>query len=90
VSAEDCIEAEIRMYDRLFKVPNPEEVPEGQDFKSNLNTNSLTVIKGAKLEPSLANAAFENRYQFERTGYFCLDVKDSKPNKLVFNMIVGL
>lgn len=90
VSAKHYIEAEIRMYGRLFSVANPDDVPEGKDFKSNLNPNSLTVIKTAKLEPSLAAASPEYRYQFERTGYFCLDSKDSAPGKLVFNKTVDL
>jgi glutaminyl-tRNA synthetase len=90
VSAEDCVDAEVRLYGRLFKVPDPENVPDGQDFKINLNTDSLTVIKNAKLEKGMANASLENRYQFERVGYFCLDSKDSKPGALVFNMVVDL
>lgn len=90
VSAEDCVDAEVRLYGRLFKVPDPENVPEGQDFKVNLNTDSLTVIKNAKLEKGMAKASLENRYQFERVGYFCLDSKDSKPGALVFNMVVDL
>jgi len=90
VSATECVNAEIRLYDRLFKVADPENVPEGQDFKSNLNPNSLKVIKNAKLEKSLAQAKSEIRYQFERVGYFCLDSKDSKSDQLVFNMTVDL
>ncbi len=90
VSATDCVDAEVRLYGRLFSVENPEDTAEGKDFKSNLNTNSLVVIKNAKLEKSLADAKIENRYQFERVGYFCLDHKDSKPGKLVFNKIVDL
>jgi len=90
VSAETCIDAEVRLYGRLFKVPDPENVPDGQDFKINLNPSSLEVLKNAKLESSLANANLETRYQFERVGYFCLDNKDSKPGALVFNMVVDL
>jgi glutaminyl-tRNA synthetase len=90
VSAEDCIDAEVRLYGRLFKVPDPENVPDGQDFKINLNTDSLTVIKNAKLEKGMTSASLEHRYQFERVGYFCLDSKDSKPGALVFNMVVDL
>jgi glutaminyl-tRNA synthetase len=90
VSASDCISAEVRVYGRLFSVSDPEVVPEGKDFKSNLNPNSLNIIKGAKLEPSLKTARLDNRYQFERVGYFCLDNKDSKPQELVFNMVVDL
>ncbi|MGZ3774082.1 MAG: glutamine--tRNA ligase/YqeY domain fusion protein [Pseudobdellovibrionaceae bacterium] len=90
VSATECIEAEVRVYGRLFAVSNPEDTPEGKDFKSNLNPESLKVIKNAKLEPGLANAILQERYQFERIGYFCLDCKDSKANALVFNMTVSL
>lgn len=90
VSATECITAEVRLYGRLFSVADPENTPDGKDFKGNLNSNSLTVIKNAKLEPSMKNASYENRYQFERVGYFCLDSKDSKPEALVFNMTVDL
>ncbi len=90
VSATECIEAEVRVYGRLFSVSNPDDTVEGKDFKSNLNPDSLQIIKKAKLEPSLQSATLENKYQFERVGYFCLDSKDSKPEALVFNMTVGL
>ncbi len=90
VSAETCVNAEVRLYGRLFKVADPDNVPEGQDFKQNLNPNSLEVIKNAKLESSLASATLEHRYQFERVGYFCLDNVDSKPGAHVFNMVVDL
>lgn len=90
VSTTDCIEAEVRIYGRLFSVAEPEDVPEGVDWKTNLNKNSLAVIKNAKLEPGLAEASLDLRYQFERIGYFCLDNKDSKPGALVFNMAVNL
>lgn len=90
VSATESIEAEIRLYGRLFAVADPENVPEGTDWKSNLNKNSLTVIKNARLEPGLAQATLEKRYQFERVGYFCLDSKESKPEALVFNMAVDI
>ncbi len=90
VSATKCVDAEVRLYGRLFSVPDPENVPDGQDFKKNLNTNSLKVIPKAKLEWGLKDAKQELRYQFERTGYFCLDSKDSKPGSLVFNMVVEL
>ncbi len=90
VSATKCVEAEIRLYGRLFKVAEPEKVEEGQDFKSNLNPSSLRVVKKAKLEISLKSAQLDLRYQFERVGYFCLDSKDSKSEALVFNMTVDL
>lgn len=90
VSVTHSFEAEVRLYGRLFSVADPETAPEGKDFRSNLDAHSLTVIKNAKLEPSLKDATLETRYQFERTGYFCLDSKDSKPSAPVFNMIVDL
>lgn len=90
VSASRNIEAEVRIYGRLFSVADPENVPEGGDFKSNLNLNSLKVIPKAFLEFGLANANAEIRYQFERLGYFCMDIKDSTENKKVFNRIVDL
>ena len=89
VSAAHAIEAEVRLYENLFRVENPSDVPEGQDFTANLNPHSLEVLKGAKLEPSLGGAAPGSRYQFERLGYFCVD-KDSTAEKLVFNRTVAL
>jgi glutaminyl-tRNA synthetase len=89
VSAAHAIDAEVRLYDKLFTVEDPNQVEEGQDFTANLNPNSLEVITQAKLEPSLANAAVEGRYQFERLGYFCVD-PDSKPGHPVFNRTVAL
>lgn len=89
VSAADCIEAEVRLYDYLFTKPDPDDVPEGLDWRANLNPNSLEVIPNAKLERSLAGAAVGSRYQFERLGYFCVD-PDSTPEKLVFNRTVTL
>ncbi len=90
VCARHCIDAEIRIYGRLFKVADPENVPAGQDFKVNLNPESLKVITTAKLEHSLKDADVTKKYQFERTGYFCLDSRDSKPGTLVFNRTVEL
>jgi len=89
VSAQHAIGAEIRVYENLFTKEDPTEVAEGEDFTANLNPNSLQMIAGAKLEPSLANAAAGSRYQFERLGYFCVD-PDSKPAALVFNRTVAL
>jgi glutaminyl-tRNA synthetase len=89
VSAAHAIDAEVRLYDKLFTVEDPNQVEEGQDFTANLNPNSLEVIPRAKLEPSLANAPVEGRYQFERLGYFCVD-PDSKPGHPVFNRTVAL
>jgi len=94
VSAGHAIDAEVRVYDNLFSKEDPNQlteaqVAEGKDFTANLNPNSLEVIRHAKLEPSLANAPVESRYQFERLGYFCVD-PDSKPGKPVFNRTVAL
>ena len=90
VSAADAVDCELRLYDRLFSLADPEAVPEGQDFISALNPNSLTVVKGAKIEPSVTTDPVGTRYQFERTGYFISDVVDSKPGALVFNRTVTL
>ena len=89
VSAEHALPAEIRIYDRLFVNENPDEAEEGKDFKSNLNPDSLEVKRGF-VEPSLADAKPEAKYQFERRGYFCVDTKDSKEGNLVFNRTVAL
>jgi glutaminyl-tRNA synthetase len=89
VSADHALDAEVRLYDHLFKTPDPEEVPEGHDWRENLNPSSLEVIANAKVEPSLANAQVLSKYQFERTGYFCVDA-DSTDKKLVFNRAVSL
>src|SRR6266404_2621016 len=89
VSAAHTIDAEVRVYDKLFTKEDPNQVEEGQEFTANLNPNSLEVIAQAKLEPSLANAPIESRYQFERLGYFCVD-RDSEPGRPVFNRTVAL
>jgi glutaminyl-tRNA synthetase len=88
VAAQHAIEAEVRLYDRLFSKENPDEVEEGKDYLSNLNPDSLRVIT-ALVEPSLQNAQVLSKYQFERLGYFCVD-KDSSAEKLVFNRTVTL
>jgi glutaminyl-tRNA synthetase len=89
VSAAHALDAEVRMYDKLFTKEDPNQVEEGQEFTANLNPNSLEVITQAKLEPSLANVPIESRYQFERLGYFCVDL-DSKAGRPVFNRTVAL
>jgi len=89
VSAAHALDAEVRIYDKLFSNEDPNQVEKGQEFTANLNPNSLEVIAQAKLEPSLANAPIEGRYQFERLGYFCVD-PDSRPGHLVFNRTVAL
>ncbi len=90
LSARHALPAEVRQYDRLFNRPNPESVDEDdQTFLSNINPNSLEVSEAAFVEPSLAHAAPGERFQFERIGYFNVDI-DSAPGKLVFNRTVGL
>jgi glutaminyl-tRNA synthetase len=89
VSAAHAVDAEARIYDKLFTKEDPNQVEEGQEFTANLNPDSLEVIANAKMEPSLANAPVEGRYQFERLGYFCVD-PDSKPGQPVFNRTVAL
>ena len=89
VSAPHALDAEVRMYDKLFTKEDPNQVDEGQEFTANLNPNSLEVIAQAKLEPSLADAPIESRYQFERLGYFCVD-PDSGPGRPEFNRTVAL
>jgi glutaminyl-tRNA synthetase len=89
VSATDAIDAEVRLYDYLFNKPDPEDVPDGQDWKANLNPNSLEIVPAAKVEPSVRDAKPGDTFQFERTGYFTVD-KDRTPDKLVFNRTVSL
>jgi glutaminyl-tRNA synthetase len=89
VSAPHAVEGEVRLYENLFTKENPSELEEGQDFTANLNPNSLEVLTGCKIEPSLLNAPAGGRYQFERLGYFCVD-PDSASGKLVFNRTIGL
>ncbi len=89
VSADHALEAEVRLYDRLFVKENPLDVEEGEDFTAYLNPNSLEVLPSARVEPGLAGAAPGSRYQFERQGYFCVD-PDSSAGKLVFNQTVPL
>jgi glutaminyl-tRNA synthetase len=89
VSAAHAVDAEVRIYDKLFTKEDPNQVEEGQEFTANLNPVSLEVIAQAKLEPSLGNAPIGGRYQFERLGYFCVD-PDSTPGRPVFNRTVAL
>ena len=89
VSVAHAIDAEVRLYDKLFNTPNPNDVEEGKTFLDNLNPNSLEIVNNAKLEPSLAQAQAGDRFQFERVGYFCAD-PDSIPAKLVFNRTLAL
>ncbi len=89
VSASHALKTEVRLYNHLFLKPNPDDVVEGKDFKSNLNPDSLQTIYPAYVEPSLKNSKPGDSYQFERQGYFCID-KDSSKERLVFNRTVAL
>jgi glutaminyl-tRNA synthetase len=90
VAAGHSIPAEIRLYDHLFEKSNPLDTNEGESFISGLNPKSLEILKSAQLEPNLAGAEPGGRYQFERQGYFCADLKDSTEDMLVFNRTVSL
>ncbi len=89
VSAVHAVDADVRLYDHLFLKPDPDDTPEGMDWKSNLNPKSLETLTGCKLEPSLAAAKPGDRFQFERLGYFCVD-PDLSPGKAVFNRTATL
>jgi glutaminyl-tRNA synthetase len=90
VSASHAVPAEVRAYDRLFTVADPEDVEEGRTFKEFLNPASVEVLRGCLVEPALASAAPGDRFQFVRHGYFIADEADSRPGAPVFNRIVGL
>ncbi len=89
VSVPHAFEAEVRLYDNLFVKPDPDDAEPGKDWTSNLNPNSLEVLTGCRMEPSLKGAPPGSRFQFERLGYFCVD-PDTAPEKMVFNRTVGL
>ncbi len=89
VSAQHALDAEVRLYERLFNVPNPGRSDEGKSFLDYLTPDSLKVLTACKIEPSLAGAQPGAVYQFERKGYFCVD-PDSQPGRLVFNMTIPL
>ena len=89
VAADSAVTAEVRLYEHLFTKADPEDVPEGKDWKANLNHNSLEVIPDAKLEPSLRDVAAGEKFQFERLGYFSVD-PDSVRGRPVFNRSVSL
>ena len=89
VSAQHAIDAEVRLYETLFTKEDPNDVQEDQEFTAHLNPNSLEIIRGAKLEPSLADANALSRFQFERLGYFCVD-QDSSRERAVFNRTTAL
>jgi len=88
VSARHAIDAEVRLYDRLFRVPSPGAG--GTDYREHLNPDSLEVLTGCKLEPSLATAAPGDRFQLERQGYFCADPRDHRPDRPALNRTVAL
>ena len=88
VSAQHAIPAEVRLFDRLFSVPDPNDVPEGQDWRQHINPESLRTVE-AMLEPSLADAKVGERFQFERMGYFCVD-PDTTANRMVINRVATL
>ncbi|OHD68563.1 MAG: glutamine--tRNA ligase [Spirochaetes bacterium RBG_16_49_21] len=90
VSAEHALPAEVRLYDHLFTVSEPESSKNSAGYKTYLNRDSLKVLHGCRVERSLAGAAPGSRYQFERIGYFCADAEDSRPDRLVFNRTVSL
>jgi len=89
VSAAHAVPAEVRLYDHLFAKDDPDDVPEGVDWKTNLNSNSLEKLTACPVEPGLASAKPGDRFQFERLGYFCVD-PDTRPGALVFNRTVTL
>ena len=89
VSARHAFPVQVRLYDRLFSVEDPENTPEGKTFLDNLNPNSLEVLTDAQAEPSLRASTPGTRVQFERLGYFCVD-PDSSETALVFNRTVSL
>jgi glutaminyl-tRNA synthetase len=90
VSADHAKEAEVRLYDHLFSKEDPDAVPDGIDWLTNVNPKSLEVLTNCRVEPILANAQIGELYQFERLGYFCVDSVDSTKRKLVFNRTVTL
>ena len=87
VSTEDCFDAEVRLYDRLFMVENPAD--DGRDLTELLNPDSLRVLTGCKMESYLKEAKVGDKFQFQRTGYFCVD-KDTTDGNMVFNRTVSL
>ncbi|MDR1486168.1 MAG: glutamine--tRNA ligase/YqeY domain fusion protein [Planctomycetaceae bacterium] len=90
VDVDSALSAEVRLYDRLFTKENPDEPQDTADYKTYLNPNAIEIIANAKLEPSLADATTEQRFQFERIGYFCKDNTDSTQKKPVFNRTASL
>ena len=89
VSAQHALNVEVRLYDRLFSVEDPDDASDGKSFVDHLNPDSLTVIRDARAEPSLGAATPGDKFQFERLGYFCVDA-DTQPGQLVFNRTVSI
>jgi len=90
VSAAHAVPAEVRLYDHLFTKDDPDDLPEGADWKINLNPNSLQTLADCRIEPYLASATPGSTYQFERLGYFCVDVAESSRQRLLFNRTITL
>jgi glutaminyl-tRNA synthetase len=90
VSAEHALDAEVRIFDRLFNDPEPDSNKHDKDWKEFLNPDSKEILNNAKLEPSLATATAGDQFQFERLGYFNVDAKDSSEGKPVFNRTITL
>jgi glutaminyl-tRNA synthetase len=90
VSAPNAISATVKLYSHLFTEKMPGATKDGREFTDCLNPDSLEVLSGCRLEPSLANASAGDIFQFERLGYYCVDSKESKPEALVFNRTVTL
>ena len=90
LSAAHAVPVEVRLYDRLFKTEDPEDVPEGESFLINFNEKSEVILKNSFVEPSVAGSAAGTHFQFERQGYFVTDEIDSQPDALVFNRTVTL
>ena len=90
VSASESVQADVRLYEHLFSCEDPNAIQEGDDWRNHLNPNSVQVLEDCRVEACLASASPDERYQFERKGYFCLDRQDSTPEKLVFNRTVTL
>ncbi len=90
VSAKHALDAEVRLYDRLFVKEDPDDAPEGKDFLANLNPQALQVLEGCKVEPSVGEAKPFDRLQLERVGYFCVDPDTASAGRPVLNRTVTL
>ena len=90
VSAPHAASVEVRLYDRLFTIPDLADIPDGEDYRAYLNPGSLVILPDAKVEPIVCDLAAGARFQFERTGYFCVDTKHSRPGAPVLNRAMTL